>query len=186
MSASGRWRRRPSLPTHSHSIKLFTAVDDYLKAKKATANTQRSIDFDRERLEVVKRVLGDVRLSTISSRVIEGFQAKRRLEGASNRTVNMDVGALRQVLKRFKQWRRLEDDVKMLTESGGEPIGRVLTSEEQERLLKAAEATKSGKSKSSNGSAYIDDSDRIASIESKIDAICEVVTKIAERSMVDA
>ena len=28
----------------------------------------------------------------------------------------------------------------MLTEAGGEPIGRVLTSEEQERLLKAAEA----------------------------------------------
>ena len=107
-----------SLPTHSHSIKLFAAVDDYLKAKKATANTQRAIEFDRERLEVVKRVLGDVRLSAISSRVIEGFQAKRRLEGASNRTVNMDVGALRQVLKRFKQWRRLEDDVKMLTESG--------------------------------------------------------------------
>ena len=129
-----------SLPTHSHSIKLFAAVDDYLKAKKATANTQRAIDFDSERLEVVKRVLGDVRLSAISSRVIEGFQAKRRLEGAGNRTVNMDVGALRQVLKRFKQWRRLEDDVKMLTESGGEPIGRVLTSEEQERLLKAAEA----------------------------------------------
>ena len=51
-----------SLPTHSHSIKLFAAVDDYLKAKKATANTQRAIDFDRERLEVVKRVLGDVRL----------------------------------------------------------------------------------------------------------------------------
>ena len=51
-----------SLPTHSHSIKLFAAVDDYLKAKKATANTQRAIDFDSERLEVVKRVLGDVRL----------------------------------------------------------------------------------------------------------------------------
>ena len=48
----------------------------------------------------------------------------------------MDVGALRRVLKRFKQWRRLEDDVKMLTESGGEPIGRVLTDKEQERLFK--------------------------------------------------
>jgi integrase len=71
--------------------------------------------------------------------VIEGFQAKRRLEGVGNRTVNMDIGALRQVLKRFKQWRRLEDDVKMLTESGGEPIGRVLTNEQQERLLKVAE-----------------------------------------------
>ena len=127
------------LPPKGYSIKLFAAVDDYLKAKKATANTERAIEFDRERLEVVKRVLGDVKLSAITPRTIEGFQAKRRLEGAGNRTVNMDIGALRQVLKRFKQWRRLEDDVKMLTESGGEPIGRVLTNKEQERLLKTAE-----------------------------------------------
>ena len=85
---------------------------------------------------VVKRHLGDVKLSAITARVIEGFQAKRRLEGAGNRTINMDVGALRQVLRRFKQWRRLEDDVKMLTEAGGAPVGRVLTTEEQERLLR--------------------------------------------------
>jgi integrase len=127
-----------SLPPQGHSIRLFAAVDDYLKAKEATANTKRVVQFDRERLEVVKRLLGDMRLSGITARTIEGFQARRRLEGASNRTVNMDVGALRQVLKRFKQWRRLEDDVKMLTESGGEPIGRVLTTEEQDRLFKTA------------------------------------------------
>ena len=54
-----------SLPTQGHSIKLFAAVDDYLKAKKATANTQRAIEFDRERLEVVKRVLG--RRSTVGN-----------------------------------------------------------------------------------------------------------------------
>jgi integrase len=130
------------IPAHSHSIKLFAAVEDYLKAKKATANTQRTIEFDRERLDVVKRVLGDIRLSAISARTIEGFQAKRRVEGASNRTVNMDVGVLRKVLKRFKQWRRLEDDVKMLTEAGGEPVGRVLTLEEQQRLFETAEKNK--------------------------------------------
>ena len=75
---------------HADGIELL------LKAKKATANTQRAIEFDRERLEVVKRVLGDIKLSAITARTIEGFQAKRRVEGASNRTVNMDIGALRQ------------------------------------------------------------------------------------------
>jgi integrase len=120
------------------SVKLFEAVDDYLEAKKATANSERTIAFDRERLDVVKRHFGDVRLSTITGRSIERFQAKRRLEGARNRTVNMDIGALRQVLKRFKQWRRLEDDVKMLTEAGGAPVGRALSPEEQTRLFKAA------------------------------------------------
>lgn len=128
------------LPPQGHTISLFAAVDDYLKAKEATANTKRVIQFDRERLDVVKRVLGDIRLATITARTIEGFQAKRRLEGASNRTVNMDVGVLRQLMKRFKQWRRIEDDVKMLTESGGEPVGRVLSAEEQERLFKTAES----------------------------------------------
>jgi integrase len=120
--------------------RLFQACERYLHAKEATANTTRVVAFDRERLEAVKRVLGDVKLSSISREVIEGFQAKRRLDGASNRTVNMDVGALRRVLKRFRHWRRLEDDVKMLTESGGAPIGRVLGEEEQERLFKVAES----------------------------------------------
>lgn len=50
----------------------------------------------------------------------------------------MDVGVLRRVLKGFKHWHRLEDDVKMLTESGGAPIGRVLTTEEQNRLFEIA------------------------------------------------
>jgi integrase len=51
----------------------------------------------------------------------------------------MDVGALRQVLKRYRLWKRIEDDVKMLTESGGAPIGRVLTAEEQKRLFEIAQ-----------------------------------------------
>jgi integrase len=119
-------------------VKLFAAIDDYLEAKRATANSERTVAFDRERLEVVKRHLGDIRLTTITRKVIEGFQAKRRVEGASNRTINMDVGALRQVLRRFKQWRRLEDEVKMLTEAGGAPVGRALTPEEQKRLFEAA------------------------------------------------
>ena len=128
------------LGAHSAPMKLFDACDKFLVAKEATANTKRAVEFDRERLEVVKRHLGDIKLSAISRELIEGFQAKRRLEGASNRTVNMDVGALRRVLKRFKHWHRLEDDVKMLTESGGAPVGRVLTTEEQDRLFEVAKA----------------------------------------------
>jgi hypothetical protein len=94
-------------------------TDDVVRGWKATANTTRVVEFERERLEVVKRYLGDIRLSSITRETIEAFQAKRRVDKASNRTVNMDVGALRRVLKRFKHRHRLEDGVKMLTESGG-------------------------------------------------------------------
>ena len=62
-------------------------------------------------------------LSAINARVIERFQATRRVGDARNRTSTWTLG-LRKVLKRLKRWRRLEDDVKMLTESDGEPVGR--------------------------------------------------------------
>jgi integrase len=88
---------------------LFEASDKYLQAKEATVNTARVVEFERERLEVAKRYLGHVRLSSIRRETIAGFQAKRRVDGASNRTVNMDVGVLRRVLKRSKHWHRLED-----------------------------------------------------------------------------
>jgi hypothetical protein len=41
-------------------------------------------------LAIVKDRLGDMLLSTITRETIEGFQAKRKLDGVSNRTVNMD------------------------------------------------------------------------------------------------
>jgi hypothetical protein len=55
-----------------------------------------------------------------------------------NRTVNMDVGVLRKVLKRYGHWRRLQDHVQMLSEIEGAPIGRALTHEEHKRLFEAA------------------------------------------------
>ena len=82
--------------------------------------------------------IGDVLLSTITRGLIEGFQAKRKHDGVSNRTVNMDVGTLRKVLKRYGHWRRLQDHVTMLSEAEGAPIGRALTNEEQKRLLETA------------------------------------------------
>ena len=67
---------------------MTSACHKFLVAKEATANTKRAVEFDRERLEIVKRHFGDIKLSAISRELIEAFQAKLRLEGASNRTVN--------------------------------------------------------------------------------------------------
>ena len=110
------WRRRRPQPTRSAPI-----------------------EFDRERLEIVKRHPG--RREAVGHHARGASRASRpsgdsrapataRSTWTSERCVS--------VLKRFKQWRRLEDDVKMLTESGGAPIGRALTAEEQERLFEAA------------------------------------------------
>lgn len=130
--------RNGALTPKAGPSRLFAACDAYLAAKRATANRERTVAFDEERLAIVKDRLGDVLLSTITRETIEGFQAKRKLDGVSNRTVNMDVGVLRKVLKRYGHWRRLQDHVQMLSETEGAPIGRALTPEEQQRLFDTA------------------------------------------------
>ena len=59
------------------------ACGAYVVAKRATANRERTVAFDEERLAIVKERLGDVLLSTITRETIEGFQAKRKLDGSA-------------------------------------------------------------------------------------------------------
>ena len=127
--------RRGSAPSN-----LFDAAEQFLDHKRATARSARTVEFDAERLHVLKRELGDVRLRDITPAIIEAFQRRRRAAGIKPRTINMDVGVLRKLLKRYKLWHRLEGDVTFLSESGTAPVGRALTQEEQERLLTAAQA----------------------------------------------
>src|SRR5207247_9415300 len=67
---------------------------------------------------------------------IETYQRARKREGASGRTINMETGTLRQILKRHKCWTRLEGDFK--PEAERENVGRALSDEEEKNLLKAA------------------------------------------------
>jgi hypothetical protein len=54
--------------------RLFAACDAYLAAKRATANRERTVAFDEERLAIVKDRIGDVLLSTITREMIEGLR----------------------------------------------------------------------------------------------------------------
>jgi integrase len=130
--------RKGHVDAKAGATHLFSACEAFLDAKKAVSDSERNIEFLTERLAIVKTHLGDMALKHITREVIEGFQAKRKVEGAGNRTINMDIGALRQVLKRYKHWRRLEDDVTMLSEQTDNPIGRVVSLDEQRRLGEAA------------------------------------------------
>ena len=74
-------------------------------------------------------------LGEITPSVIMKYQGQRKKEGASNRTVNMEIASLRLIMKRYKLWRAIEDEVNMLPEE--EEIGRALEKEEAKRLLEA-------------------------------------------------
>jgi len=69
----------------------------------------------------------------IEAPAIGRYQKARLAEGASGRTVNIELGCVRAVLKRAGLWARIQPDVEMLRERSD--VGRALTAEEEKVLL---------------------------------------------------
>lgn len=122
--------------TQTDPKRLFEAVEKYLMAKAVTSSS-RTVDLEGERLSLVKKYFGDVKLTAITHHGIAAYQRVRHDGGIANRTINMDIGALRRVLKQFGRWRILQDRVHNLPENA-QPIGRALSREERERLFRTA------------------------------------------------
>ena len=77
----------------------------------------------------------------IEARDVSRYQRKRLGSEASPKTVNLEVGTLRAILKRTGQWARLQPDVKMLATR--EDVGRAITPEEESALLQACAKSRS-------------------------------------------
>jgi integrase len=78
-------------------------------------------------------VFGSKLLCDIATKDVEAYQQARLREGAQGRTANIEVQALRQILKANKCWHHLEGEVHSLKERKG--IGRALTPEDENHLL---------------------------------------------------
>jgi hypothetical protein len=75
-------------------------------------------------------------LAKLDSDALAGYVARRKAEGIGNRTVNIEVGVLRRVLKQFKLWHLVGEDYKPLPEP--KDIGRALSPEQELRLFSVA------------------------------------------------
>jgi len=86
----------------------------------------------------LKPALGALLLCDIDASRIASYQAGRKSEGASARTLNKELQVLRQVLKRRKLWANLQGDVKFERES--DHIGKAMTEEQETELLAVCES----------------------------------------------
>jgi integrase len=111
-----------------------TAADAYIE-ERALHSAEKSCRTDRERSRPLKKAFGDLSLKKIAAQSILEYQ-KTRIRDVSARTVNLEVGLLRRILKKNRAWARIADDVRMLPELTKE--ARVLTQTEKEKLLEIA------------------------------------------------
>jgi len=140
-------KRRNDLASGLHQLKkpvtpttFLVASKDWLKAKQPTVS-KRTYEIEALKLRRAQAALGDLLITDITPDDISDYQKARLAEKASPRTINMEVGVVRQVLRRNRLLANLQQDVRMLPVR--DKVGRALTSEEEVRLLEAC-----GKSRS--------------------------------------
>jgi hypothetical protein len=102
------------------------ASTDWLKTRTGIApSTTRSYKIAISRLT---KDFGKQLLCDICSEDIAVYQTRRKGEGVSNRTVNLELGVLRSILRRHRMWEGLAADVDFLKENPSP--GRALTYDE--------------------------------------------------------
>ncbi len=112
-----------------------TAAEEFLTLAKGKKRkwAPRMLEIQKNSVTHLLPAFGKKLLLGIEGKHIAAYQEQRTLEGASGRTVNIEIATLRAILKRRKQWERLQDDVVMLEERSD--VGHALTAEEESALL---------------------------------------------------
>ena len=99
--------------------------------------SERTTQFEKERLKPLCKHFGENPLSRFKAENITGYQTARLASGISGRTVNMEIGVLRRMLKRAKVWNAIAEDVRALPERQG-AVGKVLPADLKRKLFEVA------------------------------------------------
>jgi integrase len=118
---------------------LFSvAANEWLHTRTGIApGTERSYKLGIAHLSAA---FGKHLLCDISGPDVSGYQKARQRDGIAGRTINMEVGVLRAILRRYRLWEAIAPDVDFLKENPSP--GRALTADEETALLRAAQESR--------------------------------------------
>jgi integrase len=139
-------RRRDLQEGHSgvkkrQKPKLFSAeAKGWLEIKSVTL-APSSVSIAKANLKHLLPVFGKNVVSDIEAVDVARYQRKRIEEGAANKSINLELGTLRAILKRSGHWAQIQPDVKMLKVV--EDTGRAISLVEQKALLQACSMSRS-------------------------------------------
>ena len=96
----------------SHTKPFSAAADQYLEERKPHT-AERTNQLERNLLRPLRKFLGEKVVMRIRAEEVAAYQRERRRTGISGRTLNMEIGVLRQIMKRGKVWSIVSEDVKL-------------------------------------------------------------------------
>src|SRR5262249_17893296 len=115
-------------------ITFATAADDWMKLKKPTW-AAKSYEVEERNLKHLKPAFGSLLLIDVTAEDIADYQKARLKAGAAPKTINLELGTLRAVLRRHRLWANMQPDVKMMPVR--EKTGKALTADDEQKLLHA-------------------------------------------------
>src|SRR5579864_317753 len=111
------------------------AADDYVSARKLEL-APASQAKEKQLLVQLRTYFKQEPLRSITAKRIIEYRAWRAEQSVGPATLNAELGILRRIMKRARIWARVADDIRPLREPS--TIGKALTEEEKQRLLKIA------------------------------------------------
>ena len=98
-------------------MQLFSgAAETWLQTKLAHLSP-RSVIIERANLKHINPYFGKMLLCDVTADDIARYQAERLEKGAAPKTVNLEVGTLRAILRKNRLWASIQPEVRMLRTS---------------------------------------------------------------------
>ena len=117
------------------SAKLFgVAADEWFGIKGLTLAAS-SLRIEKDNLKHIRPVFERLLVTDIAASDISEYQKARLAEGASPKTVNLEVGTIRAILRRNRVWAEIQQDVGMLPTR--DDVGKALSADQEEVLLRS-------------------------------------------------
>ena len=139
--------RRLSLQEGYHNLqpkrlpRLFiVAAQEWLEMKRPTL-APKSLLIEKTNLKHILPVLGRQLVTSIRAVDIANYQKMRLAEKASPKTVNLEVGTIRAILRWCNTWSQVQQDVRMLPTR--DDLGHSISRTEEKALLAACQASRS-------------------------------------------
>jgi integrase len=140
-------KRRQQLEEGYHGLKkrqapqtLKAASDAWLELKQPTV-APKTHRIEKTNLAHVLPELGQKLLSDLEPDDISRYQQQRLRDKAAPKTINLEVGTIRAILRRHRLWANLQPDVRMLAVS--EEHGKALPVADEKKLLDACADSRS-------------------------------------------
>lgn len=116
-------------------LALSEAADRYLESRKLELSPE-SLEKERWLLTAPRKFFGALRVSRLTADDLRTYREERAKVKVSPAYINMEIGAIRRILKRARRWHLLAEEIRPLKER--HKTGRALSHEERVKLLHMA------------------------------------------------